>query len=191
MSEYMQSQKKGTTDTLDNTLFDDKLLDDMADKVGSYDEARRLLGIETPLYERPEITVHHEGASVELGARALATHNIMDTYNQLNKTMGARIVSEQPGNEFNQRYRHPEEVREHMGDKASKMIHENNDDFDTLNATSDMIKAGFSQESVDQQKAQLKRDMMNRYGPGKAYAPERNKLVNKLSKTAQRSSRHL
>lgn len=184
MSEYMQPAKKPLTDSIENTLFDDTLLDDMADKVGSYDDARRLLGLKTPTYETPESTVSSDGASVKLASRALAASNIMATYNQLNKTMGARIASQQPGNDFVKRYDHPEQVTEHMGGKASGMIHRNDADFDTLNATKAMIEAGFDEEMVIRQKDILKRKMINKYGPGKAYAPGRRKFITHLNKNS-------
>jgi len=186
MSERRISQEDHSA-SLESTLFDDSIIDSMADKLGSYDAAYRALGVSPPVYERPEIkTESNDGASVELGARALALHNIMGTYNQLNKAMGARIASQTPSSNFNQRYRYPEEVTEQMGGKASRMIHENEEDFDTLNATSQMLSSGFSTEEVDVQKARLKRDLSLQYGPGKAYAPERAKFVNKLARTAKK-----
>jgi hypothetical protein len=183
----MKSQPKGSAVSVSETLFDDALINEMADKVGSQDEAHRMLGLIPPRYERqPEPT---RGAAVELGARALAVHNVMETYNQLNKTMGARIVSERFDNEFDQRYSHPAEVRERMGEKAASMIRANKDDFDTLNASADMVKAGFSTQVVERQKRQLTTDLLDKYGPGKAYATDREKVVNKLSRTAKRTSR--
>ena len=191
MSEYMQPQSKASVEALENTLFDDTVIDALADKLGSYDQAYRSLGISAPTYERPESVVSTDGASVELGARAVAISNIMSTYNQLNKNMGARIVSEIPNSSFNQRYRYPEEITEQMGSKASNMLHANKNDFDVLNDTEGMIRAGFSAEYAESQKAGLKRGLVNKYGPGKAYAPERKKVVTKIERTVKRSQKSL
>jgi hypothetical protein len=187
MSEYMKAQPKGDAVSADETLFDDTLLNEMTRTVGSQDQAYLMLGIIPPRFERQVEPTR--GAAVELGARALAVNNVMDTYNHLNKTMGARIVSERSDSDFNQRNSNPSKVIEGMGRKAAGMIHANKDDFDTLNASADMLNAGFSAQVVDRQKRQLTTDMLNAYGPGKAYAADREKVVNKLSRTAKRTSR--
>jgi hypothetical protein len=174
------------------TLFDDNTFDKVehiVDTQGlSYSDARQIVGSE-PIYKTPEIkskTALDDGVSVELGARALALNNVMATYNQLNRTRGANIVSQYPDNEFNTRYRHPEEVREHMGGKAAAMIHFNKEDFSVLNATDELIAAGFDAKIVNRQEDLIKKDLLNKYGPGKAYARDRKRVVQKVAKTAKK-----
>jgi len=174
------------------TLFDDDTFDKVehiVDTQGlSYGQARQIVGSE-PIYETPEVktkTPSGDGVSVELGARALALNNVMATYNQLNRTRGANIVSQYPDNEFNTRYRHPEEVREHMGGKAAAMIHFIKEDFSVLNATDELIAAGFDAKSVIRQEDTIKKDLLNKYGPGKAYARDREKVVKRAAKTAKK-----
>ena len=176
------------------TLFDDDTFSRVEHIVYtqglSYNDARRIDEARhaESTYHIPEvkITEPSDGVSVELGARALALNNIMATYNHLNKTMGANIISQIPDSEFNTRYQHPEQVREHMGGKAAAMLHYNVEDFTVLNATKELIDAGFDTTQVEMQQRAINKDLLNKYGPGKAYAPARKKLVKKVSNTAQR-----
>ena len=164
-------------ETQPETLFDDNTFN----KFEHIDSSE-------PVSITPEslIVEPSDGVSVELGARALALNNIMATYNQLNRTRGANIVSQYPDNKFDTRYRHPEEVREHMGGKAAAMLHYNDEDFNVLNATNELIAAGFDVKSVIRQEVQIKKDLLDKYGPGKAYAGNRKRVVQKAAKTAKK-----
>jgi len=180
-----------------NALFDDNFayVEHLVDQGISYDDARRELGIEKPSYQTPEVIEDpnvdlHPGAAVELGARALAISNIMDTYNQLNKTRGARMVRDYTNNPFDKRYkRAADEMQEIMGIKASVMIHRNKEDFNTLAATSEMIEAGFTEEEAAAYRNGIEKKILNEYGPGKALADDRKKLVKRVSHTAQTVNR--
>ena len=152
-----------------DTLFDDHTFD-----------------VSEPSIEIVDTPAVFEGIAVELGARALALHNIMATYNQLNKTRGARITGEVAGNEFDQRYQHPDEVRENMGRKAAKMLHFNKADFETLNATHELIAAGFPVNRAADQERQINKDLLDKYGPGKVYADTRSKVVIKAQRAIHR-----
>lgn len=126
------------------------------------------------------------GVSVELGARALALHNMMATYNQLNKAEGARKAHRVPGNLFDTRFARPEEVLESMGSKAARMIHDNHEDLRTLNATDELADSGlYTHAQAESQERLLARALSDRYGPGKVRAPERDKMVRKASRAAQ------
>lgn len=172
-------------------LFDDATFDEVEQTVNtiptSYDHARPVHDVET--FHIPEITKEpSEGVSVELGARALALHNIMATYNQLNRTMGANIVASYTDSSFDTRYRHPDEIREKMGHRAAVMIHHNKADFQTLNATDELIAAGFDKTQVERQERRIQADLLNEYGPGKAYADERKKVVKKAETAAKKAN---
>jgi hypothetical protein len=138
------------------------------------------------------ISTAQEGASIELGARALSLHSIMATYNYLNKTRDARKASQDSNSEFSKRYAHPDEVIERMGQKVAGMIHDNENDFKYLNATDELIAVGFDKEDVMRQQRRLKSELLDIYGPGKVHAPERKKFVKKVQVVAHKvnSSMH-
>ena len=178
--------------TQSETLFDDDSFDDKIEHIVdtrgvSYDDASRMVGVsvESSAPEIQNASSAQEGVSVELGARALALHNIMATYNQLNKTRGARLAGAVPGNSFDSTYRYPDEVRENMGLKATAMINSNYDDFRTLNATDELVAAGFDKTAVFVSEKAIQRNLLNVYGPGKAYAKQRSRLVKKVEKSSK------
>jgi len=150
--------------TQPETLFDDN----------TFANTERIISNKEPL----------AGVSVELGARALALNNIMETFNYLNKRMKAVVDSQSPDSKFNARYEHPEEVLEMMGKKAATMLHFNKDDYRTLNATTELIDAGFHPQKVDMQERQIRKDLINSFGPGKAHSPDRKKVVQRASTAA-------
>lgn len=182
-----------------NVLFDDNFayIEHLTDQGMSYDDARRELGLENPSYQTPEVVEDpnvdlHPGAAVELGARALAISNIMDTYNQLNKTRGARMVRDYANNPFDTRYKSAaNEMQEMMGIKASVMINRNKEDFTTLAATGEMIEAGFTEEEAMAYRNGVEKKILNEYGPGKARADDRKELVKRVSQTAQTVNRSI
>lgn len=206
MSEYAHRRSQSEPSPQTDTLFDDETfdaIDRLVDVRGiSYDEARRIVSAKSS-YERPEPALSSRvpeapssspieaprGASVDLAARALALENIMATYNQLNKTMGATITSQYPDNAFEARYAHPEEVRENMGRKAAGMLHRNEADFKVLSAAADLIAVGFDQDEVTRQERRLKSELLDTYGPGKVYAPTRKRLVRTAKRTAGQTGR--
>ena len=49
-----------------------------------------------------------------------------------------------------------------------------------------MLKAGFSQNQLDRQKSELRKDLFDRFGSGKVHAPERKTFVDGLSLSARR-----
>ena len=194
--------------TQSETLFDDDMfvekapvedemldsqLEYIVDTQGvSYDQARRMLGLETVQYVAHEVESESlavepsDGVSVELGVRALALSNIMATYNQLNKTMGANISSYYPNNDIDARYISPDVMRERMGKKAASMLHDNEADLNNLNATKELIAVGYEPKQVEIQRRKIGKDLLDRYGPGKVYSPVRKKVVQKAQRTANR-----
>jgi hypothetical protein len=194
MSEYAHSTHHREPETKDGLLFDDTTFDAALDRIVdtqgiSYHDARRKLGMpyETQAVEHPAAVEQDstEGVSVSLADRALALSNIMGTFNQLNKTMGARKVSQQANNEFQARYQNPDEIIDRMGSKASTMLHRNKEDLNVLNATDAMVREGFDNEDVLRSRDDIKKDLINIYGPGKAYAPDRQKVVSRAIKAAR------
>jgi len=147
----------------------------------SYDDARRIHRLETDQYEMPET---QDGASVELGMRALALTHIMATYGRLNQMMGANKSKEYEGVGINARYANPDQVREGMGINAARMIHKNKADLNALNNTQELIDAGFEPEEVEWQKRKIGKELLDRFGPGKIYAPERKKFIRRIQRVS-------
>ena len=181
MSEYAHSPSRAQQLSQPEALFDD----------ATFPETQYLLNVELPKLPSLEVHADHptEGVSVELGARALALHNIMGTFNQLNKAMGVRKTFAYADNTFEARYSEPELVIENMGRKAAKMERYNREDYRTLNATRELIAAGFDPAQTQLQEALIQRDLLNDYGPGKSYAPNRKKVASKASAVAIKSNK--
>ena len=162
-------------DDIDDAVFKDEEVDRVVDTRNvSYDVARRIVGVEEREYGVPKPV--GEGASVELGARALALHNIMDAYNQLNKTMGARISSQYADSSFTTRYSYPDEVMENMGRKAAQKLHSIESDFATLTDREELLAQGFSTEEINRTERLIRKDLLDTYGPGKASLKTAQKL---------------
>jgi hypothetical protein len=175
-------------DDLDDAVFKDEEVDRVVDTRNvSYDVARRIVGVDERSYETPKSA--GEGASVELGARALALHNIMDAYNQLNKTMGARISSQYADSSFASRYTYPDEVMENMGRKGSQKLHAIESDFATLVDRDELLEQGFSSEAVNRAERELRKGLLDKYGPGKAYAKDRAAVVKRAERAARAGSK--
>lgn len=140
--------------------------------------------------EKPSEVKIEVGPSVELGARALALHNIMQTLNHANKTRGATITRQYADNDFDRRYGiTADDVQDGMIQKTSRMLGANEADFDVLTATDDMIAAGFPAEDVARMKARLKYDIVKAYGPGQAIAKDRARVVNRAAAAARAGNR--
>lgn len=176
MSEYPSQQNHHETPP-SATLFDDDFI---------------LYGITKTPEENAsaEPAEPSRGAAIEIGARAVAAvENIMATYNQLNKTEGARKTSAYVGNDFSRRYSKPEATLEGMGVKGSWMIHRNRADFDYLNNEAGMRQAGFSEAEINTEKEQLKNALVQKYGPNRAYAGERKKFITKVKRSARNADK--
>lgn len=186
MSEYIRPPRKTKVIEATNTLFTDSFVEDYSVTVGKpVLDTYELLGLV------PEAGDHtHSGASVSLGERAVALANIMATFNQLNKTKGARTITHTANNRFEARYSEkgedPSAVIENMGRRAAIMIHHNELDYDVLNANQAMIAAGFNEKYVERQKNDLKKELVNVYGPGKAYVQHRSKVIRKAQVATKR-----
>jgi len=166
--------------SIEGTLFEGAFLDDLANELGSSDLAHKELGVRSR-------EVQSEGVSVELSTAALALDNIMTTYNQLNRTMGARTQAEErEGSDFTARYNvdgaheGPEKIIERMGYKATRMLMANENDFAALHKTKELIEAGFSTSDAEIAARIAKASLLTTYGPGVAYAKDRAALVQRI-----------
>lgn len=124
------------------------------------------------------------GASVHLRDRAIAIEAIMGYFNQANKANGLR--KSRGYNGFDARYgKGANEVAGNMTAKENRLYAEFMRSVNTLLARDSMIEAGFSPEEVDEESTQFIRDMYTEYGPGRADAGKRAKLVRKVNKTVR------
>ena len=122
------------------------------------------------------------GASVSLGERALALVDIMDYYNQANKTRGANLSSGDLERRYGARGAH--EITTNMTAKTNVMSRAARRAFDTLTAESQMVEAGFDADDMLLARRQLERTITSQYGPGRAYARDRQKFVRRAEKVA-------
>lgn len=122
------------------------------------------------------------GVSLSLGDRAVALADIMNYYNQANKTRGAKAS---PG-VMSRRYgdRGSYEVVTNMSAKTNDFSRAAKRAFDTLAAESQMVEAGFDADDMLLARQQLERGMTSKYGPGRAYARDRQKVVRRAQKVA-------
>lgn len=124
------------------------------------------------------------GASVRLVDRAIAIEAIMGYFNQANKRVG---LSKSRGyNDFDTRYgRGANEVAANMSKKEGRLHDEFMRSVNMLLARDGMIDAGFSPQEVDADGGQFVRELYAEYGPGRADADKRAKLVRKVNKTVR------
>lgn len=182
MSEMYKSPKRSHDEVLvESTLFDEAMMTDMADDVTSVEDVRRQLGIKTP-----EIITPTDGAFVELGARALAIHQLMNSINYRNKTNGAHMTAETGGSDFNTRQSSPEDTLSGMrfNDSQNKKADQNS--IDILNASSAMIATGFHPDSIRFTRNQITSALKNYEGVGPKNVARRKKLDDKIQAVATR-----
>ena len=183
MFEYASLEHSKNEVPLDESVFDDTLLDKTAEQLGSYDEARRRLGIKAPEYETPKSEAEL-GAFVTLDARTLAVQGILASINLANKAGGATRQAEITNSDFNRRYKDPEEAASNMRFGAKRHLGEH---FDTLNATGAMINAGFELDYVNFYKNRLRDRKKSFEGIGRKSVAIRKKEAEKVEQTAKNS----
>jgi hypothetical protein len=180
MSEYASSKHSKDEASLEATVFDDALLDEMTKNSGSSEnEVRRQLGIEAA----PKIEAE-PGAFVTLDARAIAVHGILDGINLRNKASGATQQTENLDSEFRGRYKDPEEVASIMRFSAKQRTEQH---LDTLNATEAMTRQGFDPDHVTFYKNRLVDRARAFEGTGRENVARRKKEAEKVQQTAIRS----
>lgn len=177
-------------------LFDENELDDLADKLGSYDLAYRRLGI-TPPRDEVDISISPatepaespvrgvmnfveapQGPSVSLEARAEAIAKVFDFYNKSNRARGA-VESRYTG--FGRYGSEADEVANRMHGKVETAKTMANTALRTLAATDEMIRSGVPQYEAHSIATSISEDMNRQYGPGNALAPDRAKKLRKVN----------
>lgn len=127
------------------------------------------------------------GASLSLAERALALSGIMSAYNQANKARGAkaspRALQERYGDKATR------EVVTNMGAKSVMLTRRAQRDFDTLTAHDAMLAAGFDEKDITMERTKLQNDLHQEYGPGNAYARDREKAVRRAKNAAPLSKK--
>lgn len=125
-----------------------------------------------------------EGPSVSLRARAISLRAIMGYFNQANKVRGMEESRDFSG--FDRRYgAKASKVANGMASKQESLHEGYRDSLDTLMAGYAMSEAGFSSEEIERGRRELAKDLRRAYGPGRAYASDREKLVRKADRTVR------
>lgn len=191
MSEYASSKHSADEIPQEMSIFDDALLDDMAAKLGSSDEAYRRLGIKKPDYVAPmRSQASVEGAAVDLGVRALAIHGIIEGISYRNKANGAQLTSQIEDSEFNKRYKSPEDVLSGMRYSSSRMRDKYEKHLDSLNASDALIAAGFNKADVQFTRNRLIDEIKPFELTGRPTVDRRQKFDAKAQHTAKAVRNH-
>lgn len=158
-------------------------IDRACDLFGSYDEARRHIGVEQPEPNYEVLEGSEEPIAVNLRARAFALQSLMAYYNQLNKSRGASTVRQLHINPFDGRYKgEASDVESNMYRKLNNADFERN--IEILVAADALRSNGIDEDVVELEKVTLKSRLNAAYGPGKAKAEDRRKFLNTTRETA-------
>lgn len=123
-----------------------------------------------------------QGVSLSLGDRALALAEIMDYYNQANKTRGAKASP----NAMTQRYgnRGSYEVVTNMNAKTNDLLRVANRAFEAITMHDQLVESGFESTDVQADRRVMGQELKREYGPGNAFAEKRAEAVKIAKKIA-------
>lgn len=134
-------------------------------------------------YEPSEIEPLQNGASVELGARAIALMKIMDGFNQQSKLRGISQASMYT--DFNERYKdRSSSVISGVASKAKEATRSLEEAVNVVSAEEELVQAGFTPMEARQIKRSLRRDLENKFGPGNSNYAARKKVTQKALRSA-------
>lgn len=122
--------------------------------------------------------VEEEGPSLSLKGRAQALNTIMRQFSQENKTQGAH--ASQDYNDMDRRYERPDEVLGNMRSKSSRMGSKAIEALDILAEGDSGVPMPAGADHAGAIESRLRKE----FGPGVAYAPERNKMLRRVYKSA-------
>lgn len=122
--------------------------------------------------------------AVSLEARAIAIEGIMRYFNQANKGVG--LAKSRGYNDFDARYgRDAEFVVQGMSEKQARLYRAMSHHLGTLIAQNAQEARGVAPEDIERQRKDMAHDLYKQYGPGRAMAPDREKLVRRVKRTAR------
>ena len=111
----------------------------------------------------------------------------MDAFNQANRAQGGRRALENKDPSFTGHFEDPEQVATMMSKKGRQVIDALAGDFAVLSGTESLLANGFPPQDVEKYADEIRADLFASYGPTKAYANHRQKVVKK----ARRAARHV
>ncbi|MEO6109626.1 MAG: hypothetical protein ABIP50_01265 [Candidatus Saccharimonadales bacterium] len=177
--------------SLDETLFDDAIIDAITPEYSTPEQTMRSLGITKPEPVIPELKEPKPGASVDLEMRFSAASTIMKHFNHQAILESAKKVRGVGGNKFdsfyNGKHKNPDAWFEGMKDKDAMMGDHAKEALDVLNASDAMYKAGFEADEIAAARRIVQRETSD-FLPGASNGPARAKKLTVFEKTAERAA---
>lgn len=132
---------------------------------------------------RGMLRIPERGVSVSLEQRKLAVTAIMEYFNQVNKRNG--LSKSRHYTNFDDRYKgDSNRVASGMNDKADRLYRQRLlPAFELLSQSEQLKRAGFDPVEVDMGSRVLAQTISRQYGPGNAYARDRQKVVDRVTDT--------
>lgn len=159
-------------------------LDDMADKLGSYDLAFGYYGATPDDVEPTEPIAEQETEpelapiAVELGERAVALENIMAYLNKANQVKGSRAQLENGGGRMTQRYgSNAPEVQRGAERNRDELLAGFRAGIATLAASEALRASGYDNDDVDLEERAVQAAINRRFGVGQTDSGDRAKAV--------------
>ena len=125
--------------------------------------------------------------AVDLGARAVALEGIMAYLNKANQVRGGRIQLRHGGGKLKKQYgEHAHAVQqgaERSRDELRELFHQG---IGTLIAEDALRANGMDEADIEVEHISLQAALNRRFGPGRAYATERAKVVAQAKRAAQK-----
>jgi len=190
MSEHYHSLPHSTQEALlQDTLFDEAMMSDMAEQVGSLSEAYRQLGTTQPIpiesIPNPNVD-QHPGAALDLMVRADAVEGIFAGISHRNRAHGAHVARQMSGSSFNRQFKRPDETLSEMIVGTERSQAELKRHIATLNATDAMLEVGFDKDTVNFTSNRLEDRVAGYEKSGKRNVLLRNKVAENIRAIALR-----
>jgi len=169
----------------DHVSSDDALLDRAVEYWGSYDEARRHLGLDIPEYETPALDAEQPGAFITLEDRAIAVKGLIEGICIINRAKGARESLGVQDSDFRSNSQHPELMCSGMDKRSNHATEAKTKHLDILNGSVAMGEAGFERSVIMSSRVDLKEELRPYEETGKIGSDRRRKLVTRVQKTVE------
>jgi len=118
------------------------------------------------------------GVFVSFTDRVIAINGIMHIFNLQNRNRGAN--SKMGTQDITKRYFDSDSLLRNMDEKERVALKDYEKHLNTLAAVDKFRDAGFSEPDIQSEKELLRAELEHYYGPGNAYARDREKLVKKV-----------
>ncbi len=163
-------------------------VDDVCDKLGSYDDAFRALGISSPneIHYTATPEIFEDGPALRIDARAIALEGIMKYLNQHYRTKGSRSQLTLKNSAFRNRYADPEEVQQAAEQKTRSLRPAFTKGIDILAGGPDLRASDMDDELVERETLATQADINKEFGES-----SNSRMRAKAVKTAKRTQANI